>query len=29
VVEDLETLLKRDIVIKTDPLLHPERFDIY
>ena len=29
VVEDMETLLKRDIVIKTDPLLHPERFDIY
>ena len=25
----METLLKRDIVIKTDPLLHPERFDIY
>jgi ribonuclease G len=29
VIEDMETLLKRDIVIKTDPLLHPERFDIY
>jgi ribonuclease G len=29
VVDDMETLLKRDIVIKTDPLLHPERFDIY
>jgi len=29
VVEDMEALLKRDIVIKTDPLLHPERFDIY
>jgi len=29
VVEEMETLLKRDIVIKTDPLLHPERFDIY
>jgi len=29
VVEDMESLLKRDIVIKTDPLLHPERFDIY
>ncbi|MBM3803135.1 MAG: Rne/Rng family ribonuclease [Acidimicrobiia bacterium] len=29
VIEDMETLLKRDIIIKTDPLLHPERFDIY
>jgi ribonuclease G len=29
VVEDMEALLKRDIVIKTDPQLHPERFDIY
>jgi len=25
----MESLLKRDIVIKTDPQLHPERFDIY
>jgi len=29
VVEDMESLLKRDIIIKTDAQLHPERFDIY
>jgi ribonuclease G len=29
VVTDMEALLKRDIFVKTDPLLHPERFDIF
>lgn len=29
VVEEMESLLKRDIIIKTDPQLHPERFDIF
>ncbi len=29
VITDMEALLKRDIIIKTDPLLHPERFDIF
>jgi ribonuclease G len=29
VVQEIESSLKRDVVIKTDPLLHPERFDIF
>jgi len=29
VIQEIESSLKRDVVIKTDPLLHRERFDIF
>lgn len=29
VIQEIETTLKKDVIIKTDPLLHPERFDIF
>jgi ribonuclease G len=29
VVREIESTFRKDVVIKTDPLLHPERFDVF